>query len=265
MTTQIEKEPALAWLERWDDQQATYFVDREERFEVIVDVVRAAVDRPDPLVIDLGVGPGSLAHRLLQRIPGATVVGIDMDPLLLGLAEAAYGGPALRLVELDLARPGWSDRLGLERAPDAFVSTTALHWLAAGEFAAVAEEAVRHLAPGGVFVDGDHFYDPEHTPRLDGIRKRVAGGARERAGAVDAEDWGAWWDAVAMAPELRDLVDRRAAARLQTSEDRRRHRVASLSDMQAALRDAGCAEVGAVWQNGDDFVVVGLQGDIETN
>ncbi|GGB17411.1 methyltransferase [Flexivirga endophytica] len=258
MTTQIDKESALGWLRRWDDQQATYFVDREERFEVIVDVVEAAVGRPDPLVVDLGVGPGSLAHRLLQRLPAATVVGVDMDPLLLGLAESAYGSDGFSVVQKNLTERGWCGRLGLDRAPDAFVSTTALHWLGADDFAAVADEAIRHLAPGGVFVDGDHFYEPEHTPRLDAVRRDVAAGAACRAGRVDAEDWGAWWDAVAEAPELRALVQRRAAEQLQTSEDRRRQRVASLSDVRRALQDAGCAEVGTAWQNGDDFVVVGL-------
>lgn len=259
MTEELDSASAITWLERWDDQQATYFVDREERFDVIVDVVGAAVGRPDPLVVDLGVGPGSLAHRLLRRIPDATVVGVDMDPLLLGLAEAAYGGPRFRLVETDLASPGWFDRLHLDRTPDAYVSTTALHWLAADDFAAVVSEAGRHLAPGGVIVDGDHFYDPERTPRLDQLRAAVASGAGDRAGHVEADDWGGWWDAVAEAPELRDLGERRRKAQLQTSADRRRHRVAALSDVYGALRAAGCAEVGTVWQNGDDFVVVGLK------
>ena len=258
MTTQIDKESALGWLQRWDDQQATYFADREERFEVIADVVEAAVGRPDPLVVDLGVGPGSLAHRLLQRIPAATVVGVDMDPLLLALAESAYGSDDFSVMQLNLTERGWCGRLGLDRAADAFVSTTALHWLGADDFAAVADEAVRHLAPGGVFVDGDHFYEPERTPRLDAVRRDVAAGAARRAGRVDAEDWGAWWDAVAEAPELRALMQRRAAEQLQSSEERRRQRVASLSDVQRALTDAGCAEVGTAWQNGDDFVMVGL-------
>ena len=38
--------------------------------------------------------------------------------------------PGLRFAEEDLRVPGWAARLGLgARAPDAAVSTTALHWL----------------------------------------------------------------------------------------------------------------------------------------
>lgn len=42
---------------------------REVRFAVIGDAVEELVDRPDPLIVDLGIGPGSLATRLLDRIP----------------------------------------------------------------------------------------------------------------------------------------------------------------------------------------------------
>lgn len=87
----LDTSVAAAWIHRWDRQQESYLTDREERFQVIADVVEAAADRQDPLVVDLGCGPGSLSARVLDRIPGAEVVGVDVDPLLLGLAAAAYG------------------------------------------------------------------------------------------------------------------------------------------------------------------------------
>ncbi|MGH3481494.1 MAG: class I SAM-dependent methyltransferase, partial [Nocardioidaceae bacterium] len=90
---------ARQWLDRWDRQQEVYIADREERFAVIGDVVEAASDRPDPLIVDLGCGPGSLAARLTDRMPEARVVGIDSDPLLLEMARAGYGDrPGLRFV-----------------------------------------------------------------------------------------------------------------------------------------------------------------------
>ena len=72
-TTEMTRAQARHWLDRWDRQQEGYIPDREERFAVIVDVVAAASDRPDPLVVDLGAGPGSLSVRLLDRLPRATV------------------------------------------------------------------------------------------------------------------------------------------------------------------------------------------------
>src|SRR5262249_57440113 len=99
--------------------------DREERFTVLIDAVEAAAGRGDPLVLDLGSGPGSLAVRLLDRMPAARVVAIDADPLLLALGRAAHGGrPGLRFADQDLRVPGWAGRLGLSRAADVAGSNT---------------------------------------------------------------------------------------------------------------------------------------------
>ena len=82
------------------------------------------------LVLDLGCGPGSLSVRLLDRLPGAIVIAVDADPLLLALGRAAWADrPGLRFADLDLRDPGWAASLGLDRPVDAVVSTTALHWL----------------------------------------------------------------------------------------------------------------------------------------
>ena len=60
---------ARTWLDRWDHQQELYMADREERFAVMADVVDAVIDRPDPLILDLGCGPGSTSVRMLDRLP----------------------------------------------------------------------------------------------------------------------------------------------------------------------------------------------------
>src|SRR5699024_5028179 len=126
----ITTSQAREWLERWDRQQTRFIPDREERFTVIADVLEHACGVDDMLVVDLGVGPGSLAVRLLDRFNGARVVGVDANRLLLGLGRVAYADhDRLRLVEQDLHEPDWPSALDLDRMPDAFVSTTALHWL----------------------------------------------------------------------------------------------------------------------------------------
>ena len=85
----VSREQAQAWIDRWDAQQQAYLPDREERFTALIDAVEEAAGRPDPLILDLGCGPGSLAVRLLDRLPQATVIAIDADPLLLALGRAA--------------------------------------------------------------------------------------------------------------------------------------------------------------------------------
>src|SRR5262245_42627401 len=127
---------AREWLDRWDRQQEGYLPEREDRFTAIVDAVEAGTGRPDPLIIDLGCGPGSLSVRLLDRLPGATVVAVDADPVLLALGKAAYGErDGLRFVRADLADPGWVGKLRLDRPADAAVSTTALHWMSGEDLA----------------------------------------------------------------------------------------------------------------------------------
>lgn len=126
----LDPQAAQRWIERWDLQQQHHLPDREDRFMALIDAVEAGAGRPDPLVLDLGCGPGSLSARLLDRIPGARVVAIDADPLLLALGRAGYRDRAgLRFAACDLRRPGWAGALGLDRPADAAVSTTALHWL----------------------------------------------------------------------------------------------------------------------------------------
>jgi SAM-dependent methyltransferase len=244
---------ARHWLDRWDRQQEFYMVDREERFAVIADVVEATCG-PEPLIVDLGVGPGSLSIRLLDRMPGARVVGIDADPLLLGLARTAYGDRrGLRLVDHDLRLPGWLDALRLDRAPDAFVSTTALHWLTREELTGVYASAGAVVRDGGVLVNGDHLYDA--APRLEQVARTVRERRASRAGTAGDEDWEAWWDAVREAPELADLTAMRGPKGVEHRVDH----VPTLDDHVAALRAGGFTEVGPVWQHGDDRVLVAIR------
>jgi SAM-dependent methyltransferase len=94
---ELDRGTARDWIDRWDRQQEESLPDREDRFTALIDAVEEGTERPDPLVLDLGCGPGSLAVRLLDRLPRATVIGIDADPVSLTLGQAAYSGrPGLR-------------------------------------------------------------------------------------------------------------------------------------------------------------------------
>jgi SAM-dependent methyltransferase len=250
------QQQARQWLDRWDRQQEVYIADREERFAVIADVVRVVSGRPDPLVVDLGAGPASLSVRLLDRLPGARVVAVDADPLLLGLADAAYGDrPGLRIVDRDLRESGWPTALGLDQAPDAIVSTTALHWLTLEQLAEVYRSCAELLAPGGALVNGDHLPEPPDRPELGRLTRQVAEGRAERVGRSGAEDWEQWWDAVAAAPELAELRGQRGARPIEHSVPR----APTLADHERLLSTAGFAEVGTVWQHGDDRVLVAIR------
>src|SRR6204780_16790 len=104
----IGQQAARRWIERWDVQQRGYLPDREDRFTALIDAVEEGAGRPDPLLLDIGCGPRSRAVRLLARLPRATVVGIDADPVTLALGRAAYSDvPGLTFSDLALRVPGW--------------------------------------------------------------------------------------------------------------------------------------------------------------
>ncbi len=250
---------ARAWIERWDIQQETYLPDREERFTALIDAVEECAGRPDPLVLDLGCGPGSLAVRLLRRMPQATVVAVDVDPVLLALARAAWADlPGLRFAEVDLRVPGWTAGLRLHRQPDAAVSTTALHWLTEPALAALYAEVAGALRPGGLILDGDHMTEEEAVvPTLARLGRALIEREEQRRfpGGL-GESWAGWWTAVAADPVLAPL----AAARERLWPDAVHHGSPSgrLSVQVGALRAAGCVEVGTLWQRGENRLLCGV-------
>jgi len=253
---ELDRDTARDWIERWDRQQEESLPDREDRFTALIDAVEAGTGRPDPLVLDIGCGPGSLAVRLLARLPQATVIGIDADPVSLTLGRAAYSDVhGLRFADLDLRVPGWSARLGRSpgtRAPDVAVSTTALHWLPEPDLRALYAELASVLRPGGLLLDGDHFtLDAKESPtlaRLDlALRERED---QRRFPGGHPESWHAWWEAAAADPALAGHVAERSRRRVDAGH----HGTQStqLATHVEALSAAGFAEVGTLWQRGDN-------------
>lgn len=257
----ISREQAQAWVRRWDAQQQACLPDREDRFTALIDAVAEAAGRPDPLVLDLGCGPGSLAVRLLDRIPAAEVVAVDTDPLLLALGRAAFADrPGLRFADADLRVPGWSAGLDLAREPDAAVSTTALHWLAPDALAALYAELAGHLRPGGIVLNGDHLSEDDSAPVLRRLgRVLIEQEEQRRSPGGQAESWTDWWVAAAADPALAALYAQRQARRVESEH----HGSPSgrLSVHEDSMRAAGFGEIGTLWQRGEDRLLCGVLAD----
>lgn len=244
------------WLRRWDLQQEGFMANREERFDVILDVVAATARTEEPVVLDLCCGPGSLATRVLERFAGATVVAFDNDPVLMLLGRRAYGdhGGRLRWAQGDLRAPEWSAEIEPLGPFDAVVSTTALHWLTPVTLSATYRDAAGLLVPGGVLVNGDHLREPEQ-PRLAELQTSL-----RRTFGDEREGWLPWWAALEeMAATDRELADafalraERDADHPETSDQPTFHTHIN------ALRAGGFDEVGTVWQHGDDRVLVAIR------
>lgn len=246
-----------SWLRRWDAMQAAYMPEREERFGAMLDVLGVLL--PDSFVaVDLACGPGAISQRLLERFPEARCLAVDYDPVLLALGRGALGemDGRLRWVEADLRDSSWHACLG-EQQVDAVLSTTALHWLEAGDLARVYHDLGALVRPGGVFLNGDHLRFASHLPTL----QRVVSTLYERQGAAalarhDGESWRQWWDALAQETTLRPLLDERTR-RFSQSVDDERVPIAELHE--AALRDAGFREVGIIWRRMEEGVILAVR------
>lgn len=245
------------WLRRWDAMQTAYIPEREERFTAMLDVLGLLL--PASFVaVDLACGPGAISQRLLARFPQARCLAVDYDPVLLTLGQGALGDldGRLRWVEADLRDPAWQDALD-EQQVDAVLSTTALHWLEAGDLARLYHQLGELVRPGGVFLNGDHLRFAAHLPTLQRVVSQLyERQAHESFARQGGESWRQWWDALAQEASLRPLLEERAR-RFPQSVDDERVPIAELHE--AALRDAGFREVGIIWRRMEEGVIMAVR------
>ena len=189
----LNPDTARRWLDEWNRQQEGYVRFRDCRFEIIADALNAS-GLVAPVILDLGCGPGSLGDRLAARLPGAEIVGLDYDPVLLALARVLHADdPDRSWIELDMRRHDWVDYLE-GRQFDAVVSTTALHWLGAPNLMRVYQDLTKVLAPGGVFVNGDICSYDQTQPTLRRMAAASIKANRAAAQTEGAHDWVGWWN-----------------------------------------------------------------------
>lgn len=243
-----------SWIDGWEAQQDQFLPDREERFELMFEALALLVGEDPMTVLDLGCGPGSLSARLLQRFPGARVVGVDLDPVLLKIGRETYADePRLRFVSADLADPGWVGHLGLDEAPAAALSTTALHWLELDDVTRLYGDLARLLRPGGVLLDGDHAHFPAQ-PRLGEAASGLAAFIRRRRSRplMEGESWDGWWQTMRADPAFAEAFGERD--RLQHHRHRRTRQVDDQEHVRRLLA-AGFSEAAVIWQQGDDRIL----------
>src|SRR5262249_42404783 len=139
----------------------------------------------------LGVawGPGTLVLLARRRQPQATVIGIDGDPVILGIArqKAERAGIAVQLDE------GMAYALPYADASfDAVTSTLMLHHLTPDQQERTLAEVRRVLRPGGRLVVAD-FAPPHNRLMVLAARAgRLHGGGRRRHGGHAMRNLGRW-------------------------------------------------------------------------
>ncbi|WP_448544386.1 class I SAM-dependent methyltransferase [Roseiflexus sp.] len=112
----------------------------------------AAVAGTNARVLELGVGTGRIA--LPVAAAGCRVAGIDISAEMLRMARAKEHGQALWLIQGAIEHLPFADGV--------FDATLAVHVLhLARDWRATLAEALRVLRPGGVFIQGRDWRDPQ--------------------------------------------------------------------------------------------------------
>jgi tRNA (cmo5U34)-methyltransferase len=124
---------------------------RAEQLDILASLVAARTIDGDR-VLDLGCGPGYVAHLILEKRPGLSIVGIDRNAQALAQAKinlANYAG------EFTAVTGDLEDIAGIDAPAGPFRAIyTALtfHDLPDAAKQAVIGWAAQHLAPGGYFL-----------------------------------------------------------------------------------------------------------------
>ncbi|UED86560.1 class I SAM-dependent methyltransferase [Streptomyces profundus] len=144
----------------WIEEDSTDFVEFGDYFvpnrQTQIDTVLSLIPPPDAPVemLDLCCGPGLLSKGLLEAFPQATVVGLDLSPVMLETARRELSGFGERFAaeRFDLGGRSWRSR---PVAPAAVVSSLAVHHLDGEQKQALFRDVHRLLRPGGVLVLAD--------------------------------------------------------------------------------------------------------------
>jgi SAM-dependent methyltransferase len=245
------------WLARWDEQQDRFNPDRERRFQTMFDILQAALPRRFT-ALDLGSGPGSLSARLLDRFPRARAVAVDYDPVVLRVGREALRrfGNRLRWVDADLGEPGWRRALPFPRF-DAALSTTALHWLRAGELSRLYREVRRALRPGGILLNGDYLPWGRSRRRMEWLSERVLRVRHTARGLTEEwRSWNRWWKDAAREPGLRAEFRDRSG---RFSDAHGTFEIPSVAAHLRSLRRAGFREAEVVWQDLENRILLAIR------
>jgi tRNA (cmo5U34)-methyltransferase len=168
----------------------------EEMIAEVVSILEGSLDASlgeAARVVDLGAGTGALAGAILDQIPRARVVLVDIDPHMLAVAAArvaAHGDRAeLRCATFDDALGSFGGA-----GVGAVVASLALHHVPELDRKRALYARIHDaLAPGGVFLSADATVHEAGAEHARVFREWAAGMARAGIAAAEAETLFAQW------------------------------------------------------------------------
>ncbi len=137
------------WFHRYNTKIREYFTKYNEMQEFIVKQVLAS--KKLKTVVDLGIGTGDFAFRILNKNPNIIVIGLDLDPIMLGKARERLKCfmPRITIKKADIRQIESYHNL------DAVVSALTVHHLVAKEKRSLFGMIYQMLNPGGIFIIAD--------------------------------------------------------------------------------------------------------------
>lgn len=170
------------WADNYDESVAGSDGFPFEGYEQVLDLItERAVLEPGHDALDLGIGTGNLAGRLLER--GCTVWGLDFSVKMLARVHEKY--PQIELLKADI-RGDWP--IDVDRRFDRILSAYVLHEFDLDSKIRLVEKLARgHLADGGRIVVGDISFATRGT--RSEVEERLSRRWNEEKG-----QWERWWD-----------------------------------------------------------------------
>ena len=227
-----------------------FFSRREACIQAILELLAELLPPGPSRILDVGAGTGSLAGPILARFPQATVVALDLDPVLMAIGRGALGDGGGRLLwrQVDLRAEGWPGRLAADAPFDAVVSLATLHHFSSRELGGIYSALAGLIRAGGILINAEGLAagqaDSPLAQRFNDVRRR---------GSPPADGW---WEAVGADPALAEAVAERETLRAQM------HGAGPRLSAEAhlrALRRAGFQDAAIGWRSFDEAAVVGLR------
>ena len=136
----------------WSPQQYLKFAG--ERTRPASDLLAQVPLAAPRLIFDLGCGPGNSTELLVERFPGAEIIGLDNSPAMLAKARQSCRRAAFAEADLRYWMP--------EASPDLLYSNATFQWVP--DHLAVLERLAAALPPGGVLAVQmpDNLDEPSH-------------------------------------------------------------------------------------------------------
>ena len=174
------------WLREWEAMQDAEVPRRQERMQLIAELLRARGKAAR--ILDIGGGAGSLIPVLSEALPSVRVTAIEGNPFLAFLARQRLEGTPHRVLNGDLESATTWD--SLRGTYDAAVAVTALHWFPPASLRRLARRLHNALKSGAYLVVSDTVSSSEH--RFQQIYRRQ----RNEYLTTASVHWDKYWNNV---------------------------------------------------------------------